>query len=792
MNPVPAEPVRLGHLQRLKGVVLMIHLALALAAPTPMAGQTASPASNHSASLTPFSRDRTIFDSGAARGAAMATIPLSGSSDAPDGAEIEMRAVSLEDGGAATTPWVLAGPVTGGLWSGSLDVPRAGSWFRAEARVRGSSAAPAAMAERFGVGHVVMLIGQSEDARIFLDSFDLRGVPGASVTVPALVDDDAVFVIRQQEGGARPWPITVEPVTSSAPVTPAVAHLADVLTRNSSDKWLVVDAAHSGTARQDLVTPGGSREWYDFTDILDLVRADGGDLGLVMDTWTAADSAGGDDFRLKFYPFYAGMDAAGGTYDLGSVHAAPGNPVFPNILWDLTGQGRGVLDETVTRLAFHGPHRFELPASQQNKEDTRMSIRNMVDDALLAPIMRPKGPEILLYENGFPSSTDPASTAASYDPGFAGPYWADFAHPSAYSDDGLAARARHTGVAALYGLGLVPPHVPRFNRSYWEPSGAYVELWYEAPDGSTPPITTTRAARGLPALAQDMPHRTGVWGFLINTAPAENATIQGGRVRILPNAGSFTGTDVIRFGKGTATGVVQFPEDKFLRDWMNLPMVDLGLGGIEGVALEPMPDPADLANPLPATQTFAVTSGGPYFVDPGVLGLGVGQLTFAARLTPAPGAPTGSLLEVSGGNIKLERYADGSLRTTVKDSSNTVLVSGQFLDGRSALLPEGLTTEIVYALDLTGRSLKVWVGGAQVADLPLPANTGALASNRQISTPARINGLVPVTGTFEFIRIWRNALSTDGSLPAAAADAEILPPAAAVNAHPWKQGTDAP
>ena len=157
----------------------------------------------------------------------------------------------------------------------------------------------------------------------------------------------------------------------------------------------------------------------------------------------------------------------------------------------------------------------------------------------------------------------------------------------------------------------------------------HLEAWNRSWQGQSPSaaaaarleITTTRLARGLPALTQDQPHRTEVWGFRINAEPAQNVTINAGKVRILPNASmsAFTGSDTISYGKGGATGIAVWPEDEILNGWMNLPMIDMGLGGIEGVAVEPMPLAADIAIPLSGTPQ-ASTANGAWFVDPATFG----------------------------------------------------------------------------------------------------------------------------------------------------------------------------
>jgi hypothetical protein len=81
------------------------------------------PAPTNVVLLTAFSRDRTLFDSGAGFGRAVATVPLSGSGTA--GEIVQARAVSLDDAGATTTSWVdIATIAAGGLWSGTITAPR--------------------------------------------------------------------------------------------------------------------------------------------------------------------------------------------------------------------------------------------------------------------------------------------------------------------------------------------------------------------------------------------------------------------------------------------------------------------------------------------------------------------------------------------------------------------------------------------------------------------------------------------------------------------------------------------
>ena len=135
-------------------------------APAPVEGAIAI-------AVAPFSRDRTLFDGGAAFGRAEARVPLGGtiSGAGAEGRGVEARALTEE--GLPVTGWTRvaeAGP--DGAWAGALAVPRASEWLRPEVRVAGAPGVRATGARRFGVGHVIAIWGQSEVHQMLLASHD--------------------------------------------------------------------------------------------------------------------------------------------------------------------------------------------------------------------------------------------------------------------------------------------------------------------------------------------------------------------------------------------------------------------------------------------------------------------------------------------------------------------------------------------------------------------------------------------------------------------------------------------
>jgi len=101
----------------LGGLLMGIMIAIGIAAPQPARTGTSSSAA-WLASISPLGYDKAIYDSGAALGRDEAVVPLSGATNAPDGAVIEARAVRFDDTSdvptGAATPWAVIGTASSG------------------------------------------------------------------------------------------------------------------------------------------------------------------------------------------------------------------------------------------------------------------------------------------------------------------------------------------------------------------------------------------------------------------------------------------------------------------------------------------------------------------------------------------------------------------------------------------------------------------------------------------------------------------------------------------------------
>lgn len=744
-------------------VTLMITmLGLPLAAFSNPEGEVFNPLTD--ITMSDFSRDRTLFDSGAAFGRAEAEVAVSGTGT--PGEQVELRL--MPESGLPGEWESFAQIDAGGAWSGSVSVPRSTSWMRVEARIASEPVTRAATFNRFGVGHVIALWGQSEVVRLNSSFYDV-------LPAEPLVSDDAVQAMWHD--GAP----TVKHLTDADPHTAALAAMANVfMTERPDDKFALVFHSKAGTGFRDLVDDAEpSRLWSDDAALHGFATADGQHVGIPSTSWFATPGSFAEDYEEALFPLFTGKTASG---DLVS---------FPTTLTYGAGSFQAdhwfgeLYDPAHTRWAGFGPHRFDIDADmlnatvlttgatqnnllnkQQARESWRAMLVNPNGDGLFLPL----GLEPLTYQNGM---TDGAGG------------WTDTSHPSADSDDGAPMFGRLMAHAILQASGLTNWAVPVFDQANWEPTGAYVDVWSSAGD-----VTTPRIARGLPALDGSQPHWTDVFGWQINGQPAQRAEIVGGRVRIYPNEPVFKSTDVIRFGEGGATGMVKFPEDNLAQTHLNLPIVDYGLSGIDGVPVRPLPDVAVLANTLPAPAGGFVTGPtGPYFYDTQNLGEGLSALTFLFDLAPTvPGSGTIMLMTSTGNYLRLEVLPNGKLRIRVRDTGGVVHVD--YAQTASGTIVDGVQAEIICSIDLVAGYTRIWVNGSEVMNEVFTSATPTLPSNRILQLLATASGANQVSADVTRMTVWKEA-TADGTLPGAVPYKDLPGPAAVVNADPWKRGTDA-
>ncbi|MGB3313152.1 MAG: LamG-like jellyroll fold domain-containing protein [Albidovulum sp.] len=721
-----------------------------------------------SVSIAGFSRDRTIFDSGAAFGLAAADVPLAGGGTA--GQVVQARAISLDDGGAATTAWIDIATIDGsGQWTGSISAPRAATWFRPEVRLKSQPGVSAQGMDRFGVGHVIAIWGQSEPDRI-LSAFHDNTPP------PAIPDAEAVQIFD----GADTSPVR-HLLSDAAPLTAAAAAMAATLiATRPGEKFALVFHTVSGSDPRMLVddsNPG--RSWAADKALHDFATADGQHVGLAAVSWFAASGGLGASYGEALFPLFSGKTIAGTPVSFPATITFGAGGSYHADHW--FGE---LYDYARTRWIPYGPHRFDIDADMlnathylgggmqfnlANKEAARGSWRTMltIPDATM---FLPLGLEPLNYVNG-------------RDDGAGG--WTDISHPSGETSDGLQAWARLTALTVLQSAGLTGWQVPEFDNCLWESAGAWVEVW-----SSAGPVTTTRLARGEPALGAAHAHWTDVMGFQINGQPAENMQIVSGRVRIFPNSGTFTHTDMVQFGEGGASGMISYPDDHIAGTWKNLPIVDIGAAGLDGVSVRPLADTAILANTLPVgAPSFHSSGTGPYFLDPQNVPANTTAITHAARIRfpDLPGS-TAMLFSQSATGFDVELMNTGSLRVTVEDGTGLRTITSATV---ATPLAADVWYDIVCSADQTAKVFRVVINGALIATVPfsVPGN-GVFQSNRALSYLARNSGTLQLAAEVEYLRTWLSATG-NGAAPIGAPYKSITGPASSANNDPWKLGANA-
>jgi len=735
-------------------------------------GRGAPAAPLGSITVAAFSRDRTLFDSGAAFGRNIASVPLSGTGS--PGEIVEARAQSIDDGGSTSTIWSEIATIDAlGNWSATISAPGSASWYRPQVRLKGKTSVNATGIARFGVGHVIAVWGQSEPDRILSTFQDMT-------TPPVLTDNEAVQIIVGAAAGATRASYIVQ---NGAPFSAGVAAMADTLIRSRpGEKFAVIFQTVPGTDPRALVNDSDtSRMWANDKALHDFATADGQQVGIAAMSWFASPGTLAANYGAAMFPLFSGK-------------MLDGTPVtFPATITYASGQSYQadhwfgeLYDYTQTKWVPYGPHRFEpdadlldathyvggaVQANFVNKQAARESWRQMLTSPL-ATMFLPRGIDPLTYVNG-----NDDGAGGWYDPG----------HPGGSSPDGRQGFARLTAAAILKSAGLVSWPRPDFDNSLWEASGAWVEVW-----SSAGPVTTTRIARGEAALGTTFPHWTTVMGFQINGQPARNTQIVAGRVRIYPTTGSFVSADVLTFGEGAGTGSLQFPEDLFAETWKNLPIVNLGVPGLTGIPVSAMPSPAALANTIaPASQVFTtILTPSTYFVQPvAAADLNGSQMTVMLEAdsitTPGTGV-AGQLFYSSNARVSYQILASRNLRVTLRDSANSALINAV----QYGVIPSG-PVKIVLSYDLVARWFRAWVNGTQAANVSLAANTGLVDTGaRKLSFLGTDAGVSIAPGTWKRMAVWK-AASADGSEPSTNLLKLIAAPASAANADAWKKGANA-
>lgn len=724
-------------------------------------------------SVNAFSADRIIYDSGIAFGRNVASVPLSGTGT--DGLVVQARALSVDDAGATSSAWVDVATIAGGIWSGAMDVPRSASWYKPEVRIKTNTGVTAQGTNRFGVGHVIAIWGQSEISHMANTFY-------SQVTPVSISDPEALQVYHFTTGftpGTGPSNLQRRFISNSTPVTAALAAMAATfIASRPGDKFSVILHAVVGTDFRAMVNDGDtSRYWSDDLALHNFATSDGRKVGMAGMSWFAAPGALGSAYADALFPLFNKTTLSGAAVTIpGTITHSAGTYHADHWFGELYNYAD-------TKWLAYGPHRFEINADlldathllaggaytgAQNKQDARDAWRTVPGNAN-ATMFLAMGYDPIVYENG-------------RDNGAGG--WTDEIHPGVTAD-GSALWARHNALEFLKAAGMVGWAIPKFDNCYWEPSGAYVEVW-----SSAGAITTTRLARSEAALPATYPHWTDVFGFEVNTVPVQSATIVSGRVRITkPGGGSFISSDVLTFGSGNAVGQIKYPQDPPNATWKNLPIVNVGAAGVDGIPVVPRPAASVFANTLTGAASFTTVAGqATRFKDTANWPTTGGKMTIFLDMAITSMAATCYPFEMDNTHVTCNVATDGRMFISIKDSAGTALLSSVQV-GTVAL---NTRFTLTVAIDLAANTCWTTFNGTTTSRT-LAANSGNLASaTRKFGFLSRASGTTGnVIATVYELAVWVDCISGGGNPPTDTnlrTNGRVKGLAATVNAHAWKAG----
>jgi len=315
-------------------------------------------------------------------------------------------------------------------------------------------------------------------------------------------------------------------------------------------------------------------------EVIDWHARDGVQVGLILESWFAGDRGTGTDWARRFMPFYTGATVLGHDVRRGSLDSK--DVPIDHFLWDISGGDEGIFTVGQTALGVFGPHRFEtespLLGAIDNADGSVAHGMRQIDRSRVGVAAFLEAPtlENILVDVNLPQPIDYANGFVDVETG----EYSDYAHPSYVTTDGQQRLAKHTANAALVALGHLEYEIPSFDRILRR--GRTIEI-----SSSVGAITTARRERRLPELGPEHPHWTDVLGFEINGRAIQRAEItDGGAVLLYPNPGEeFRRGDVISFGRGGAGGFMMPAQDWTAAAYLNYPILDVGLIGLEGVAL---------------------------------------------------------------------------------------------------------------------------------------------------------------------------------------------------------------
>ena len=772
-----------------------------------------------SAVLTEILRDRAVYDSGFHRGLSAATVALSGTTNAPDGAIIEVRLVDVQTGGALyTTAWAPFDVAASGAFFGTLQVPRAPCWYRAEVRVQGSTAPAAQMANRFAAGHVWSIWEQSNIGRL------VSAWPANYASLYDAVTHDYDVQISERgglsagSGGSFNYTVkfVAEATKGAVPITPAMVTLANAWSvfRPGEKLFIAFNVKTGSSFREAMSSAAETSDGRDFMEDLSIHQAAvaiGTQVGVAfVPGWIEAHIGFGSVVPENFLRSFTGHDSTGAKINIDTLWGGSSLPRIPAAVLAsgdtvdsagnvLNGPNGGLYDLRYTRVCWFGPHGNDVPIST----------------ALTNPWMHPAAYYSSTPLSGMPSYDTVPEAASMADivknsktiwkassfsevMDYPGQHFgamrksADTLHMDGGDRDG---RQRHAQLLMFYmtkALGMHSHAVPVLDGRRDDPAGAYTDLWSTGRNLTTERLR--RQAAGtlgsipatIPAIA---PHRCEVMGCAIDKKPvlAEIKTASGHpvlpdgqtycRVYALPGL-PISAVSEVRYGFGPLPGYL-VDEDYDDRVYLNWLVCDVGQPqAVLGAVPVQFQHRDGLPTTLAVPDLFKVSGA-----------------TYMRSTSPAVPPGTTAYMEAEfrvdafhAAGMELMGLGDDAF--VIVNSNGSITFGGN--GSTSATTPagtlvQGVFRKLGFATDRTPvgsggspklRIIDVAAGGTILAE-STTVTTGNFSNSRVNFFFRGGSGNQPFNGTFKYVKTWQNTFVPSGN-PAYSVEAAPASPHYAV------------
>lgn len=522
-----------------------------------------------------------------------------------------------------------------------------------------------------------ILMGQSEMEYLFN-----TGSFYTQITQPTPGDGNLTLITQGAVGAAPVQTLVNQANVDAGQVNPAMAALSAFLAHvRPSTNFVLGDGAVSGTSRIQLLSDDligtGQRNMSDFIAVRDMIEADHGSVGNLIECWYATDSVSIPNFRNAFWPYYFGQNGDGSTYTLGVDEIDAGGGTIVSLdycFWDgdapTDQRGRGVFTQAGTTWHVLTPMPFHSAPTGTEADDFSSYTTRMIEPAreALHDLEGEAAAQAVRLTVG------PSAHISKFGP-------TDGSHPDVTDSDGQINLMWPVALALLRADGMAIGE-PTITGIEGATDGTYADLVVDLPNGGT--LTTLNILRSEASTAT-APHRQPVMGVQIdragvlhpvyNTAettyPADfrgtvtitdtgSGSPRKGRVRITPE-NPFDFGDSLSYLRGQATASTFLPRDFNLYDDMLIEHVPALFDAsatypFEGIAVRPYQ--AELVTPAaaPAFTARGATFDGTDFLYSGGLtvpGGSDGMFSFWFRNTNAVWAtPQSYIYEIREGSVQ--------------------------------------------------------------------------------------------------------------------------------------------